>query len=355
MTIEEFARTVAALKHFGPKHRAEVLARKGTREQEHAEEERRWTQALVDAASAEDNTLVEAFGLAFASEQRRLREEKPPLSSLGPLPVTPGPAPTPVVAPTASAPSPSRVSLEAPGYLKGLGETNPPAPHEVPAPSVDETVIGGLPSSKPIPFQGARQAPPAALPVTPSPEEGGTVMVPLPGAGLMAKAAVASAPVATAAPLSASPPDFDPDQTAAVMLTGEPTMPFVKPDPSKPFVPPPAPASDRPATGKAENPDETVMVPLPLVIRPTAGRSLAERLTPAAFPDLTIAAYAELHAEIRVLGDQPEVWSKAGVATEASRKALQEHFFVRFREDPAAREEFEARLRRAVADLNRRR
>lgn len=379
LDVERCGAVTAHLRFFRSASPGEVLERLNVEVEAYEQSRAHWIGAIVEELATGEGTVGEQYEGAFARMKMKLDTERPTLESLGPRrapreaakpaeeqPVhselTPPAEPEPPID-TPPPPKPQEAApqrqLLTPSYLRAPVATQPqePSPEDV-----DRTVLGGTPTRAPLlPFAGVRPAPPAAIPISRSPDAGGTVMAPLPEA---VRAAIAPAPSLPAAAASRpSAPEFDPDETAAVMLSGEPTMPFAKPNPSNPYVPPPAPPSPSSERGTAaqrassadDNPDETVMVKSPLLVRPPARGSLGEQLTPAAFPDLSVAAYAALHAELRVGGDRDETWQKAGVTTPASRKALQEHFFARFHEDPTLREEFEARLRRAIAELNRRR
>ncbi len=339
MTIEEYAKLVATLKHFAPKNRAEVLARMRVGEAEHAKEERRWTQAMVDAASDEDTTVVEAFGLAFATEQRRLREEKPPLSSLGALPVALGgpsgfPPVSPVVAGSSPEPTPAPAAASRPasdpqstrtaavGLPSYMAHAVGPA-REPETSSVDETVIGGAPTAKDLPF-GGRRPPPPSTPVLSSPDAGGTLMVPLPAVPLSKSAA----------------PAFDPDVTHA---------PFANPLPAIPFSGTTSPERLRemagpPASGPSEEAGETVPLPSPDELR---------ELLQAAQADLSLQDYAVLRAGLSTHGEESsQVLARFGLSP-LQKQAIQEKYFERFREDPALRERFEALLREELRKVNR--
>ena len=337
MTIEEFARLVAALKHFGPEHRDEVLSRKGVRDGEHAEAERRWTQAIVDTTSQEDNSVIEAFGLAFAAEQRRLREERPPLSSLGALAASPtsvaasgvspvieqaaaGSATSPPVDPAPEAMTPSFLQQDSsagPGRLVA-----PPAPP--PSAQGDETVIGGVPSPMPLPFAGRLGGPPPASPVTRSPDAGGTVMAPLPEE-------VRAALVRLIEP--------DPDTTQLPVPNSRPVVPFSgtsTPGQMREIAGPPV-------VTPSDEAGATVMMPVPRE---------ANKAVELAQSDLTLQEYAALRAALSVYGEESaEVLSRFGL-TPARKQLVQEGYFELFRTDPALREQFASLLREEMRRLN---
>jgi hypothetical protein len=338
MTLEDHAKIVAQLKHFGPNHRNEVLARRGLEEEEHAREERRWTEAIIETTSREDNSLVEAFGLAFSAEQRRLREDKPPLSSLGALPppraleksaASPAHASeaSPAVDAPRAAPLPA-TNLLAPSYLKQDSRSAPDrlaAPPAPVAPSMgDETVIGGAPTAKPLPFEGQLREPPAARPVQASPDAGGTVMVPIPEA---VRAAVARLL------------ERDPDATQLPVPNDAPVVPFSgtsSPERIREIAGPP----DRTPSDDA---GETVMMPAPAAARDAVLR---------AQNDLALREYAALRAALSVHGeDNADVLAQFKL-TPASKRELQERYFDLFRTEPEVRERFEELLREETRKVN---
>jgi len=323
VTLETFAALAAALKHFGAAHRAEVLARKGVDERTFTTEESRWTQAIVETSSNEDNSLVEAFGLAFSAEQRRLRRDGPPLSSLGHLPDPPL-APPSVVAVTRPAASPpegpprEEPRLVAPPVVPTYLLADPPEG------SVDETVMGGVPNPLALPFSGKLGAPPPAKPVSRSPDAGGTVIAPLPEA------------VRT---MLAQPEAFDPDVTQ---------KPFRNPLPIIPFAGRTTPERIReiagpPTTEPADDAGATVLAPLPdLGSEPREAR-----------PDMSLRDYATLRAALSAEGeDNAGVLARFGLTT-AAKQALQEAYFELFRTEPALRLRFETLLREELRKLGR--
>ena len=336
MKVEEFAVLVAALKHFGPKHRDEVLVRRGVREEDFAEAERRWTQTIVDTTSQEDNSVVEAFGLTFVAEQRRLREERPALSSLGALPVSPAPgvaqAPagpalpakaSPACESGGTAPPPKILS---PSYMKHDTVTAPVRLAPPASSSGDETVIGGAPSPRPLPFDGRLREPPAVSPIEPAPDAGGTVLIRLPEA---VRAAVARLL------------EPDPDATQLPAPDARPVIPFSGTS---------TPERMREIAGQfivrpADDAGETVMMPTPAPARIAALR---------AHSGLSLREYAALRAALSAYGeDNTDVLARFGL-TPAGKQALQEKYFDLFRAEPAVRERFGTLLQEEMRKLSAR-
>jgi hypothetical protein len=192
--LDRYAEVLAHTLHFRTAPWGEVLARLGVPEKRWNEAHAKWTRILVEEAAEDDAPAARQFGTAFAVARARLREERPTLESLGPLPVDEAPrAPEPVSAaaapapvaplpPIAGAPPPLPRALEvveAPPFAFSPGNVSPWAP-----PGMQMSTPGEGSFAEPPPLVSAyataptppRAVPPELIPA-PSPQ---TTAVPAP-------------------------------------------------------------------------------------------------------------------------------------------------------------------------------
>jgi hypothetical protein len=86
LTIERYAFILAHTLHFTPDDSPEVLARLGITPEDWEAAAKGWRTAMAAEVRREENARIMAFGAAFSVARARLREDRPELSSLGPLP-----------------------------------------------------------------------------------------------------------------------------------------------------------------------------------------------------------------------------------------------------------------------------
>jgi hypothetical protein len=328
LDIETYAAAAAHLWHYGPSRSAEVLERLGIAQDAWAAADSRYTREMADELAREESTTADRFGLAASAAKKRLRQETPPIESLGTLLEPPAQpenvrrekatvAPASIdVAPTLPAqpepqppPSVPARSIEVPSFLRAA-EAAPPQPPPPPAielrpaaapsagPPLGTLPVFILPSSKSLPFAGSK-----------TPSE-------------VVQRAKAQAEAVKSPPNQASAPigeTIAPSDLAAVMQR---VMPFSSKAP-------PATASPTPAT-----PSIAKTPPAPSPSAPTATAAAPSPPPGVAPPTLTLEQYASLCEDLRTAGDRgAEVLRRYGLSEEAKR-AVDDHWQRQFQLQP---------------------
>jgi hypothetical protein len=299
MPLTQYARVAAHRKHFGAKG-GEAVARLGVAQAELEQTERAWTHHFAERAAEDDVDDLTTFGLAFAAERARLREEKPPIESLGPL--------VPKVSEQAS-------GIASPPSNDFVQQATPAAPRPPESTTRDVSQIPTYVREERPPVVVRPEATPRTLSV----DE--TAMMRSP---YVAKPAVPFSGTTTAERLAQLVPASAPSGMAHDADVGETALmvsPFAKSE-ATPFQSAGAPEPRSPPTGTGPRPNTSLAPPLPL-----------ER-------------YADLRAAIVEAGeDDSTVLARFGIASPEEHRRLKERFLEYFQRVPHAQDQFLAMLR----------
>jgi hypothetical protein len=319
LPLDRWADALAHAIYFGLPRRAEVLTRLAISEPDFTAADAAWNAALVAEALEDAHPVADAFAAAFAPVIKRLKAEKPPIESIGALPVEAAPlASEPEVPPGAAA----ELTLAAEAQPTFL------ASQAVPAQS---TLSGerwarwaGVHDAGRTNQVDVTQLMQAALPFMSN--TSGTP-------GPAARAHPGPLPVVKRAPAALSGTRLD------EIASKGPPLPFASaaPSPVAARLPPVvrAPAA---LTGTSMAHVEPKAPVLPFAHRVGAPASAEAQVEP---PALTLQQYASLSVEI---GQDPakeaEICARYGLSA-AFRESAERHWRARLEAEPAARAAFD--------------
>ncbi len=156
--LDQYARVLASMIHFGPERALEIAPRFGLSLEQWRVVDEAWTGELAEGARRQQSEQALRFSAGFAKERLRLHREQPQLASIGTLNAPRSEVPLPAAAPWSPAVAPAAVAY-APGpsaavspWSERRAEAPAPAPR-APHPGAATADISAFVPRVSLPFE----------------------------------------------------------------------------------------------------------------------------------------------------------------------------------------------------------